>query len=75
MNFNPMLTLTYNRTVERVRDIHITPTGLESTCLMFAHGMGAFYYCHLRFLLTDYTSRRLIRVLIQYSLRNDIRNY
>ena len=42
MNFNPMLTLTYNRTVERVRDIHITPTGLESTCLMFAHGMGAF---------------------------------
>lgn len=41
----PMSTLaiiSYNQTLERIQRIHTAPSGLESTSLVFAHGLGAF---------------------------------
>lgn len=39
----PMSTLaiiSYNHTLERIKRIHTAPSGLESTSLVFAHGLG-----------------------------------
>jgi hypothetical protein len=32
--------INYNQTVQRVKGIHTTPSGLESTCLVFVYGLG-----------------------------------
>ncbi len=32
--------LSYNKTLERIRRIHTSASGLESTSLVFAHGLG-----------------------------------
>jgi hypothetical protein len=32
--------INYNRTLARVDDIYTAASGLESTCLMLAHGLG-----------------------------------
>jgi hypothetical protein len=32
--------INYNQTVQRVKGIHTSPSGLESTCLVFAYGLG-----------------------------------
>ncbi len=37
---NPLSFLNYNRTVARIREIYATPSGLESTCLLFVCGLG-----------------------------------
>ncbi|KAL5105218.1 ER membrane protein complex subunit 1 [Taenia crassiceps] len=42
----PMSTLaiiSYNLTLERIQRIHTTPSGLESTSLVFAHGLDLFF--------------------------------
>ncbi|KAI5748977.1 hypothetical protein M8J76_003773 [Diaphorina citri] len=35
--------INYNQTLYRIRDIHTAPSGLESTCFVFAHGLDLFY--------------------------------
>ncbi|CAL1277468.1 unnamed protein product [Larinioides sclopetarius] len=35
--------INYNQSVSRVRDIVTAPSGLESTCLVFVHGLDLFY--------------------------------
>ncbi|XP_011303674.1 ER membrane protein complex subunit 1 isoform X2 [Fopius arisanus] len=35
--------INYNQSVFRVSGIHTSPSGLESTCLVFAHGLDLFY--------------------------------
>lgn len=32
--------INYNQSVSRVLGIHTSPSGLESTCLVFVHGLG-----------------------------------
>lgn len=32
--------INYNQSVYRVSGIHTSPSGLESTCLVFVHGLG-----------------------------------
>jgi len=32
--------INYNQTVQRVKGIHTSPSGLESTCLVFVFGLG-----------------------------------
>ena len=32
--------ISYNLTLERIQRIHTAPSGLESTSLVFAHGLG-----------------------------------
>lgn len=39
----PQAMLTYNRTVEGLHSISTSPTELESTTLVFAHGLDLFY--------------------------------
>lgn len=42
----PILTegiINYNQTLYRIKDIHTAPSGLESTCFVFAHGLDIFY--------------------------------
>ncbi|VDO00169.1 unnamed protein product [Rodentolepis nana] len=42
----PMSTLaiiSYNQTLERIKRIHTAPSGLESTSLVFAHGLDLFF--------------------------------
>lgn len=34
--------INYNQSVFRVSGIHTSPSGLESTCLVFVHGLGEF---------------------------------
>lgn len=34
--------INYNQSVFRVSGIHTSPSGLESTCLVFVHGLGKF---------------------------------
>ncbi len=33
-------TINYNQSVYRIRKIHTSPAGLESTCLVLAYGLG-----------------------------------
>lgn len=33
-------TINYNQSVYRIREIHTEPSGLESTCLVIAYGLG-----------------------------------
>ncbi|OXU30919.1 hypothetical protein TSAR_001886 [Trichomalopsis sarcophagae] len=35
--------INYNQSVYRVSGIHTSPSGLESTCLVFVHGLDLFY--------------------------------
>lgn len=35
--------INYNQTLSRVRSIYTAPSGLESTCLVFAYGLDLFY--------------------------------
>lgn len=35
--------INYNQTLYRIKDIHTAPSGLESTCFVFAHGLDLFY--------------------------------
>ncbi|KAF6210275.1 hypothetical protein GE061_013379 [Apolygus lucorum] len=35
--------ITYNHTLESIRGIHTSPSGLESTCLVFIYGLDLFY--------------------------------
>ncbi|XP_063227505.1 ER membrane protein complex subunit 1 isoform X2 [Bacillus rossius redtenbacheri] len=35
--------INYNQTLERVRGIHTSPSGLESTCLVLVYGLDVFY--------------------------------
>lgn len=35
--------INYNQSISRVSGIHTSPSGLESTCLVFVHGLGE---CH-----------------------------
>ncbi|XP_076628542.1 ER membrane protein complex subunit 1 isoform X2 [Colletes latitarsis] len=35
--------INYNQSVFRVSNIHTSPSGLESTCLVFVHGLDLFY--------------------------------
>lgn len=32
--------INYNQSVANIRDIYTAPSGLESTCLVFAYGLG-----------------------------------
>jgi len=34
--------INYNQSVARVMGIHTSPSGLESTCLIFVHGLGKY---------------------------------
>lgn len=34
--------INYNQSVSRVLGIHTSPSGLESTCLVFVHGLGKY---------------------------------
>lgn len=34
--------INYNQSVSRVMGIHTSPSGLESTCLVFVHGLGEY---------------------------------
>ena len=34
--------INYNQSVSRVMGIHTSPSGLESTCLVFVHGLGKY---------------------------------
>lgn len=34
--------INYNQTIARLSGIHTAPSGLESTCLVFAHGLDIF---------------------------------
>lgn len=34
--------INYNQSVSRVLGIHTSPSGLESTCLVFVHGLGEY---------------------------------
>lgn len=36
----PEAIINYNQTMFRVRGIHTSPSGLESTCLVFVYGLG-----------------------------------
>lgn len=40
IDLKPVTFINYNQTVSRLRDIHTFPSGLESTCLVFATGLG-----------------------------------
>lgn len=35
--------INYNQSISRVMGIHTSPSGLESTCLVFVHGLDLFY--------------------------------
>ncbi|XP_058792034.1 ER membrane protein complex subunit 1 isoform X2 [Phymastichus coffea] len=35
--------INYNQSISRVSGIHTSPSGLESTCLVFVHGLDLFY--------------------------------
>ncbi|VDL65262.1 unnamed protein product [Hymenolepis diminuta] len=35
--------ISYNQTLERIKRIHTAPSGLESTSLVFAHGLDLFF--------------------------------
>lgn len=35
--------INYNQTLYRIKDIHTAPSGLESTCFVFAYGLDLFY--------------------------------
>ncbi|XP_054268217.1 ER membrane protein complex subunit 1 isoform X2 [Macrosteles quadrilineatus] len=39
----PEAIINYNQTLLRVRGIHTSPSGLESTCLVFVYGLDMFY--------------------------------
>ena len=43
IELKPVTFINYNQTVSRLRDIHTFPSGLESTCLVFATGLGLSY--------------------------------
>lgn len=52
--------INYNQSVSRVMGIYTSPSGLESTCLVFVHGLGEyrinvldFKLAHLQ--ITSYT--------------------
>lgn len=49
----PEAIINYNQTMFRVRGIHTSPSGLESTCLVFVYGLGQYttYKCCLTKLL------------------------
>jgi hypothetical protein len=40
--------INYNQTVQRVKGIHTTPSGLESTGLVFVYGLGMIIVGWLR---------------------------
>ncbi len=60
ISLNPLSFVNYNRTVARIRDIYATPSGLESTCLLFVCGLGE--WCSL------YTTRGVHALLIQLNI-------
>lgn len=35
--------INHNQTINNIRGIHTTSSGLESTCLVFAYGLGKIY--------------------------------
>lgn len=37
----------YNQSVYNIRAIHTAPAGLESTCLVFAYGLGKYSISYL----------------------------
>lgn len=39
--------INYNQSVSRVLGIHTSPSGLESTCLVFVHGLGELAYLYI----------------------------
>lgn len=45
----------YNQSVSRVMGIHTSPSGLESTCLVFVHGLGE-YVADIYFTLSGLTN-------------------
>ena len=45
IELRPVSFINYNQTVSRLRDIHTFPSGLESTCLVFASGLGNICVC------------------------------
>ena len=40
IDLKPVTFINYNQSVSRLRDIYTFPGGLESTCLVFATGLG-----------------------------------
>jgi hypothetical protein len=38
----PDAIINYNQTVHQIRGIHTAPSGLESTCLVLAYGLGEY---------------------------------
>lgn len=44
--------INYNQSVFRVSGIHTSPSGLESTCLVFVHGLGKYFKIQLCFTVT-----------------------
>jgi len=39
----PLLFINYNRTISRLRSIHVGPTQLESSSLVICHGLDLFF--------------------------------
>jgi hypothetical protein len=42
LELKPLDVLNYNQTVSNVKGLHTASTGLESTCLLFAHGLDLY---------------------------------
>lgn len=40
VDLRPVMYINYNRTVSNMRSIHVATSGLESTCLVLACGLG-----------------------------------
>lgn len=36
--------INYNQSISRIKGIYTAPSGLESTCLVVAYGLGDFYF-------------------------------
>lgn len=36
--------INYNQSLVRIRGIHTSPSGLESTCLVLIHGLGMYFF-------------------------------
>lgn len=51
--------INYNQSVSRVMGIHTSPSGLESTCLVFVHGLGE-YGINVYLILDPYCYKSLL---------------
>lgn len=54
--------INYNQSVFRVSGIHTSPSGLESTCLVFVHGLGKYFEIQLCFTVTLLITEGLIHL-------------